>query len=253
MSERFFSADPITSHRVTLEGAEAHHLLHVMRAALGQVVTLFDDSGEEFTAVVESLRRSSVDLQIVDRREIDRELPFALTVGVALPKGERQKWLVEKLTELGVTMLVPLTTDRGVAEPNAASLERLRRAAIESAKQCGRNRLLKIAEPQPSTIWFAHEARASETRSPEGRRLVAHPGGMPTSDLDYTQALPTHLAIGPEGGFTDAEIAAATTAGWQAVDLGPRVLRVETAAVALVAAISLAARSSCRRIATNVD
>src|SRR5688572_21649634 len=110
MSERFFSAKPVTSDRVQLDGPEAHHLLHVMRASVGDAVTLFDGGGAEFAAVVETLRRADADLRIIERREISRELPFPLTVGVALPKGDRQKWLVEKLTELGVSALVPLTT-----------------------------------------------------------------------------------------------------------------------------------------------
>jgi 16S rRNA (uracil1498-N3)-methyltransferase len=266
MSERFFSSEPIISGRITLAGAEAHHMLHVMRSAVGQTVMLFDGSGAEFAAIVDSIGRSCVDLHIVERRDVDRELPLVLTVGVALPKGDRQKWLVEKLTELGAAVLVPLTTERGVAQPAAAALERLRRGTIEAAKQCGRNRLLTIAEPQPATTWFSHESKASDTslgssrptqivgahEFPAARLLIAQPGGKPLSELDFAQPLPTHLAIGPEGGFTDNEIAAAQSVGWQAVDLGPRILRVETAAVALVAAVALGAGCRCRPSDTNV-
>ncbi len=125
MSERFFSSEPIVAEHVTLDGAEAHHLIHVMRAGAGDSVTLFDDSGAEFTAQIEKAGRSAVELRIIARHVVDRELPFELSVGVALPKGDRQKWLVEKLTELGVTTLIPLETQRGVAQPNAAALGRL--------------------------------------------------------------------------------------------------------------------------------
>src|SRR5262245_60004102 len=111
MSSRFYHSTPITTERVTLDGAEAHHLRHVCRATIGQTVTLFDGSGAEFSAVVEMLARSTVELLIAERKEVDRELPFALVVGVSLPKGDRQKWLVEKLTELGVAQLVPLVTE----------------------------------------------------------------------------------------------------------------------------------------------
>lgn len=231
MSERFFSSSPIDTGRVMLDGPEAHHLLHVMRAAVGDEATLFDDSGAEFRAVVEVLRRSDVELRIVERCDIDRELPFQLVVGVALPKGDRQKWLVEKLTELGVTTLVPLETVRGVAQPVAGAIERLHRAVIEAAKQCGRNRLMQIAKPQAWTEWIQSETTC--------RRLIADLRGRPLKEIDRSQPLPTQLAIGPEGGFADAEIAAAVKAGWQCVSLGPRVLRVETAAVALTAAMTL--------------
>lgn len=238
MSERFYAAAPITSDRAVLDGPEAHHLLHVMRAAVGQEVTLFDGSGAEFVAEVATCGRTSVDLRILERLDVDRELPFALAVGVSLPKGDRQKWLVEKLTELGATELVPLVTERGVAQPTDHALDRLERSVIEAAKQCGRNRLMRIAEPHPWGDWVASEAGASKSR-----RLVAHPTGRPLAEIELASPQPTMLAIGPEGGLTEGEIVAAEAAGWQTVDLGPRILRVETAAVALAAVVALAARS----------
>src|SRR5436190_5899651 len=162
MSERFYSPHPITAGCMMLDGPEAHHLLHVMRASVGDEVTLFDDSGAEFKATIETLRRTDAELRIIERREIDRELPFPLAVGVALPKGDRQKWLVEKLTELGVTTLVPLVTERSVAQPAASALERLRRAVIEAAKQCGRNRLMRITEPQSWDGWIQDNCGSSD-------------------------------------------------------------------------------------------
>jgi len=247
MSERFYSAEPITGERVKLAGPEAHHLLHVMRAGAGDSVTLFDGSGAEFEAVVESLGRAVVEFRVERRLEVARELPFPLTVGVALPKGERQKWLVEKLTELGVTMLVPLITERGVAQPTSSALERLRRSVIEAAKQCGRNRLMTIAEPLTWHEWI-NGGWLGSGRPPLGggalelpviRRLLAHPGGASPAQLDLSSPLPTALAVGPEGGFNDSEVVAATHAGWQPIDLGPRTLRVETAAIALAAAVAM--------------
>jgi len=241
VSDRFYSPTPITTERVTLDGAEAHHLIHVMRAAVGTEITLFDGSGAEFSAVVEVLRRSDAVVRVVERREIDRELPFELVIGVALPKGDRQKWLVEKLTELGVSTLVPLVTERGVAQPTAGALERLSRSAIEAAKQCGRNRLLKIAEPQSfaeftAAGWVGSSASESPVHS---LRLIAHPNGPPLSEIATSGRTPVALAIGPEGGLTEAEVASALAAGCQQVSLGPRILRVETAAIALAAVVAL--------------
>lgn len=241
MSDRFFCPSTINSSDVILASAEAHHLLHVMRASVGQSVTLFDDSGAEFDAVVDSLGRNEAHLRIVGRREVDRELPFPLTVGVALPKGDRQKWLVEKLTELGVSVLVPLITQRGIAQPSDATLDRLRRGVIEASKQCGRNRLMSITQPEKWKEWIRLPSAEGLLRFPDQRttlrRLVAHPGGVGVSALDLQATLPTFIAIGPEGGFTNEEVAVALDAGWQQVDLGPRVLRVETAAIALAAIV----------------
>lgn len=236
MSDRFFSSLPIAGDRVALDGPEAHHLLHVMRAKPGERIMLFDGSGAEFVGEIVECGRASVEVAILERREVDRELPFALVVGVSLPKGDRQKWLIEKLTELGVTELVPLVTERGVAQPTEAALERLARSVIEAAKQCGRNRLMRIAKPQAWLDWSRAESNRSKVR-----RWFAHPGGTFLAAQDLSRSLPTQLAIGPEGGFTDAEVAAAVAAGWQTVNLGPRILRVETAAVALAAVVALGA------------
>jgi 16S rRNA (uracil1498-N3)-methyltransferase len=244
MSDRFYSPHPITAERATLDGPEAHHLLHVMRAKVGQRVTLFDGGGAEFDAEIVRCSRADVELRIDARRDVDRELPFELVVGVSLPKGDRQKWLVEKLTELGVTELVPLETERGVAQPTNSTLERLKRSVIEATKQCGRNRLMQIARPQAWATWLSCRvgSTAGDLRSPEIRRLIAHADGTSLATQDFSQSISTRLAIGPEGGFTDAELAAAVAAGWQSVNLGQRILRVETAAVALAAVVALATR-----------
>lgn len=238
MSDRFYTPEPITGDRVTLDGQEAHHLLHVMRAKVGERITLFDGSGVEFAAEITKCGRSDVEARVLKRREVDRELPFTLVVGVSLPKGDRQKWLVEKLTELGVTELVPLTTERGVAQPTDSALERLARSVIEAAKQCGRNRLMQITPPQTLHDWVA-----SAKSTPDSRPLIAHPDGKSLPSLDLATPLPTLLAIGPEGGFTDGEVAAALAHGWQTVHLGQRILRIETAAAALAAVVALSARS----------
>jgi 16S rRNA (uracil1498-N3)-methyltransferase len=227
MADRYFVETPIVSDRAVLADAEAHHLVHVMRAKPGLEVVLFDGTGAEFLARVERTGRSEVELQVLARQEVDRELPVPLVLGVALPKGDRQKWLVEKTVELGVGQLVPLITCRSVAQPVEKALERLRRAVIEASKQCGRNRLMDIAEPQP---W----GEFVRNTTPTDRRWLAHPGTKKRQPLSLDQ--PPHrvlLAVGPEGGFTDDEVDQAIEAGWDMVDLGPRILRVETAALLL--------------------
>src|SRR4030095_7741023 len=130
MADRYFVEPPITGDHAQLVGPEAHHLAHVMRAQSGHRVTLFDGSGSEFAARVKKVGRSAVELTIESRKQVDRELSVRVTIAVALPKGERQRWLVEKLTELGVFRLVPLITDRAVAQPGESALARLRRGVI---------------------------------------------------------------------------------------------------------------------------
>ena len=231
MSERYFVDQPISLGRVVLGGPEAHHLIHVMRATPGRQIVLFDGSGAEFPALIQQVGRSEVELSVISRAEVNRELPVEVTLGVALPKGERQKWLVEKAVEVGVTRMVPLRTHRGVAQPVEQALSRLRRAVIEASKQCGRNRLLRMDEPQDWPDFVENAAGMP-------RRLLAQPQGFHrSSHLPLPEKLsdPIILVIGPEGGFTSEETTLAVTAGWHTVDLGPRTLRVETAALVLVA------------------
>jgi 16S rRNA (uracil1498-N3)-methyltransferase len=202
-----------------------------MRAQEGQTVTLFDGSGCEFSAVIKKIGKREIEFKVMERREVNRESIRHITLAGALPKGARQQWLVEKAVELGVMALIPLETDRGVAQPTDAALERLRRTVIEASKQCGRNRLLEIA---PAQSWreFVVDTPANAWR------LLAHPGGAPLNSFlpsgeTSGAAEAIVAAVGPEGGFTEEEVAAAVAAGWRTVDLGPRILRVETAAIAL--------------------
>ncbi|HUE69967.1 MAG TPA: RsmE family RNA methyltransferase [Pirellulaceae bacterium] len=244
MSERFFVESPTVGERALLEGDEARHLSRVMRAAVGDEVLLFDGNGAEFLARISAIRKSAIELAIVERRPIDRELPFNMTLAVALPKGERQKWLVEKATELGVTRLVPLITERGVAQPVESALARLRRAVVEASKQCGRNRLMEIGEPAALIVQSPKsKAQSQETvalspgscpLAPGSLRLIADPSGKPLGTIERGTG-DVIAAVGPEGGFTPGELAAAVECGWQPVSLGKSILRVETAALAIAA------------------
>ena len=235
MADRYFVETPILGPRALLVGDEAHHLLHVMRAKPGQEVTVFDGSGAEFSARVERLGRSEIELAVGDRAEVDRESPLNLTLAVALPKGDRQRWLVEKAVELGVARLLPLETSRGVAQPVEKALGRLRRTVIEASKQCGRNRLMEIGDPQNWAVFTAAAA-------PSGHlRVLADPlGEAKLNDVLRSRAELSDIqaAIGPEGGWTEAELGLARAHGWQIVRLGPRTLRVETAALAIAAMVT---------------
>lgn len=240
MSERFFVEEPIRGETAKLVDSEATHLARVMRAQVGDEVTLFDGSGAEFTAAITRIEKHGVTLQILQRQEIDRELPFELTLAVALPKGDRQKWLMEKGTELGVTRLIPLITKRGVAQPVDSALERLANQSIEAAKQCRRNRLLLVDPPQSVADFFS-------SYGAEQTRWIAHPGGaLPSQsgwlDENGKPAGPLVVAFGPEGGFSDEEVALAVNAGWKQVSLGNRILRIETAAIAIAAWAGMAAK-----------
>ncbi len=232
MSERFYLDESIEDDVAWLDGDQAHHLLHVMRARPGDEVVLFDGAGTEYAARVEKCERRRVLLAVLSRAEVDREVAIRLELGVALPRGDRQRWLVEKCVELGVTRVTPLVATHGVAQPSEQTLARLKRGVIEASKQCGRNRLMEIAEPRSWPDFASLHPAAS-------LRLLAHPAGRQRdwADFDRTQvgapAGAFVAAVGPEGGWTDEELDVARRNAWDVVGLGPRILRVETAAVAM--------------------
>jgi 16S rRNA (uracil1498-N3)-methyltransferase len=222
VADRFYCPDPVVDGRLTLTGEEAHHLARVRRVKSGDVVEVFDGRGSAWRAEVQAIQRDRADLVVLGGPLPDRSASCPLTLAAAIPKGDRCDWLVEKATELGIDRLVPLVTERSVVDPRSGKLDRLRRVIVEASKQCGRNRLMVL---EPSAPWADY--LSEETAS---TRLVAHPGGRPPSSWAPT-ALGERvaLAVGPEGGFTDVEIAAARDAGWQDVSLGPTLLRIETA------------------------
>jgi 16S rRNA (uracil1498-N3)-methyltransferase len=243
MTQRYFVESRIAGSRAALVAAEAHHLAHVMRAKPGDQVVLFDGTGGEYLAEVERIDRSTVELAVLSHHAIEREIGTQLVVAAPLPKGDRQRWLIEKLVEIGVHSFVPIVTARAVAQPSEGALDRLRRAVIEASKQCGRNRLMQIHPPREWHDFIREEAA-------DKGRLVAQPGAQRSLDdvlRDIAQRRPTGgvaMAVGPEGGLTEDEVQLATASGWCAVDLGPRILRLETAAIVLAVAAGMAVGTS---------
>ena len=234
MPPRFYSEQRIDNDNVTISGDEVKHIVGVHRLGPGDDVVLFDGSGDEFLAKIEDSQKRAVRAKVVERRTISRELPIELTLAVALPKGDRQKVLVEKLVELGVAELVPINAQRSVVISSEKSAEKLQRRVIEASKQCGRNRLMKILAPISAEAFFEQESEADF-------RYVAHP---------YQTDLPIHAAsakvgekvvvcIGPEGGFSDNEVELARRAGWKLIAMTPTILRIETAAVSAAAFFAL--------------
>lgn len=223
MSERFYVPGPLGPGPVELEGPEAHHLAAVCRVRQGDQVILFNGDGCEYPAQVTEVGRRRVSVEVLGVDRIGRELGFPLIVAAPLPKGDRGQFLIEKLTELGVTCFVPLSTERSIVHPREAKLEKLERHVIEASKQCGRNVLMKI---EPLVKWETFCRRADLPSC----KIVAHPQG--DAEVSFAGAGSVALAVGPEGGFTDDEVARA--AGWRPLSLGPRILRIETAAFMLV-------------------
>jgi 16S rRNA (uracil1498-N3)-methyltransferase len=225
MADRFYVDHPLAIGPLELRGAEAHHLARVCRLRPGDPVCLFNGDGSEYPALVRSITRQSVALEIVAVESPTRELGFHLQVAAPLPKGDRAQFLVEKLTELGVASYVPIRSERSVVHPGEGKLDKLQRHVVEASKQCGRNVLMRV---EPLTDWQSYCKR----NVLPAVRILGHPG---KAGQEWPRGQDTAIAVGPEGGFTPEEVQYAQALGWQAVSLGPRILRVETAALALAA------------------
>jgi 16S rRNA (uracil1498-N3)-methyltransferase len=235
MSTRYFVDRPLVFGPVELRGAEAHHLAAVSRLRPGDQVFLFNGDGHEYPARVIEISRRCTTLNVVDRKTPARELGFRLEVAAPLLRGDRGQFLIEKLTELGVTHYSPIRAARSQLHSAAERAAKLRQHVIEASKQCGRNVLMTIA---PATDW----QRYLKSESLPKRKILAHPLPEATGLRTFASSHPPldcALAVGPEGGFTEEEVLAARQAGWEVVSLGPRLLRVETAALALAALVAL--------------
>jgi len=221
MSDRFYTPQPLSTGELTLSGPDAHHMATVRRFAPGDAVVLFNGDGAEYPAEVVAVGKKQVTLTVLRRDVISREVPFPIVIGSALPKGDRADYLIEKLVEVGANRFIPLVSERSVVIPKDGTLAKLERGVIEASKQCGRNVLMRIDPPK---LWaeFVHMPDLPPAK------FVLHTADGSPAERPESGAV---FAVGPEGGFTTAEVLAATGAGWRVVSFGPRVLRVETAAV----------------------
>jgi 16S rRNA (uracil1498-N3)-methyltransferase len=235
MSRRRFFAPPEAFHKqtVTLTGDEARHLREVLRLKVGDEVFVFDGAGREFRCTIANARR---DIALLDRCEevvpTHPESPLRLTLAVALLKGEKFDLVVQKATELGVTSIVPVMTryaDIRLSDANDAErrVNRWRRIAVEAAKQCGRAFVPSIVLPVSLEAIVNDSDQSLRVMFSERNGHSFH-----ESILEVSQPASVIVLIGSEGGWTDDEISAAISSGWQIVTLGGRILRAETAAIA---------------------
>ena len=239
MTMRLFVGQPLaTGVELSLPPGPARHA-QVRRVQPGDTVTLFDGSGSDWPATVIAVGRSEVRVRLGDAVAVAHELSRPVTLALGMPANERMDWLVEKATELGVARLQPLLTERSVLRLAGERGERKRehwQAVAEAAcEQCGRARVPVIEPVRTLDEWLP--------LAPAGLRLLLslHPVARALPGLARTLApgMAVCSLSGPEGGLTAAEEQAALAAGFTAAGLGPRVLRAETAPLALLSWLAL--------------
>jgi 16S rRNA (uracil1498-N3)-methyltransferase len=209
----------------------------VLRLQPGDVITLFNGEGGEFDATVSRMGRSDVEVEVGAHRPVEREAARAVHLLAGITANDRMDWLVEKATELGVASITPLVAERSVlklkGERAEKKLAHWQGVAVAAAEQCGRNRVPSILPAVTLAEWVK--------KAPPGERWVlslsegTQPVAQVLGQAPKMPVTPVTVLSGPEGGLSPAEELAALSAGFLPVTLGPRVLRAETAPLAVLA------------------
>ncbi len=223
----------ITENKAKITGDSFKHISKVLRLKLKDEIILFDESFNEHKAKIVSLNQRDLEVEIFETIKNEKESLIDINLFQSVPKGSKMDLIVQKTTELGVNSITPIRSERSIVQDTRKS-ERWSKIVLESCKQCGRSKMPKINS-------FIDFSKISEHISKNHLNLLFYENEvtnlknfLSNQNTDY-QVI--NIVIGPEGGFTEAEINYATAKGIHIVGLGPRILRVETASIAAVSAI----------------
>lgn len=228
---RIFTNQPLQLHTVSeLEESPSRHIGKVLRMQAGREVVLFNGDGNEYHGTLTDVGKKRVQVEILQMLTADRESPLNTELAIGVSRGERMDWVIQKATELGINRIVPLFTERTEVKLSGERLQKKQQhwqqIAISACEQCQRNHVPEIAQATTLGQWL--------TDAQSQLRLVLHHRNA-NSLNDFSQQHPTltsaSFLIGPEGGLSETEIEQALAQHCQALTLGPRVLRTETAPI----------------------
>lgn len=227
----------IIAKRVQLSDDRARYVAKVLRLKSGTPITLVDGRGGEFYGVVEIKGRADVFVDINEYRLIDRESALQIELILGVSRGDRMDFAIQKAVELGVYSVTPVVTERGVVKLDERRTVQRQHHWSEIARgaceQCGRNVTPDVHQPTSLRSWL-------DMRDRNVKGIVLQPmAALSLDELRNDPAANVQVLVGPEGGLTDDEISAAEAAGFTALRLGPRTLRAETAAMAVICALQV--------------
>ena len=234
MGTRLFVSGALSNDaELILQGEQASYLGRVLRSRVGDAVTVFNGDGGEWSASIENISRNSVILRVGSHTEPATESQLQVHLVQGISRGERMDFVVQKATELGVRRITPVLTHHGMVKFDQKRAEKRRQhwqqVATGACEQSGRTRAPLIDAPVDLNTWFGAKESSDSTE------LILRPGTSTAFASIGKPASKLCLLIGPEGGFSEREFEDAEIAGFQAVSLGPRILRTETAALAAIA------------------
>lgn len=222
---------------LTLEGQESHYLSNVLRMGEGRELIVFCGDGLEYPARILSSRKKATEIELGQAQEDDRESPLHTHLALAISKGDRMDWALQKACELGVSAITPLNTERTEVRLKGERLDKKmkhwQQILISSCEQCQRNRLPVLNEALDIQAFINEAGQDSEAL-----KLVLHHRSQKKLN-DHSPSKKVILLVGPEGGLAADEITAAENAGFNPLTLGPRVLRTETAPIAVLSSLQL--------------
>ena len=222
-------------HEVLLPEQSGEHIARVLRLERGHPLILFNGDGCEYKATLASLAKRAVTAEVTAVQAVERESPLHLTLAQGIARGEKMDWILQKATELGVARIVPLVTERTEVKLDEERAERRllhwTQVIAGACEQSGRTRLPQLEAPQRLDRWL------SALGSDAALRLALIPGGDVGARELPAMVHGALLCVGPEGGFSDKDIAMLQQSQFRALRLGPRILRTETAGIAALAAL----------------
>lgn len=237
MRRFFIPPEQIGQNEPSIYGPDAHHLRVVLRLGPGDMIIVFDGSGNEYQARVVSTDRERVKVNLVAPLVNQTESYLDLVLAQGYLKDKKMDLLVRQLTELGVTQWIPFISHRSIPVPDKKRLEsryrRWKKISHEALKQCGRSRAMDIFP------MVSFDAMLKQADSCDLKLVFWEKERRGLSSIQKRQGKPKRIfmVLGPEGGFEPSEIASAQKDGFQAVGLGPRILRAETASLAACALV----------------
>ncbi len=232
---RFFHPEPLhVDTQVELSADAAHHCVNVLRLKAGVSVVLFDGTGKEFACELVNVQRRKASVEVMTELHIDPQSPISLHLAQGVSKGDRMEWILQKATELGVTDITPIITERcNVKLDEDRWLKKhgqWQKVIIGACEQSGRNTLPTLHNAIPLAKFYAESTNQS-------RIILAPTADSHFHDVAQPSTHGYRLVIGPEGGLTDSEIHQLKESGYQESRFGPRILRTETAALAALAVL----------------
>lgn len=239
MPRFFVKPEDFNDNTVNILGNDAFHIARALRMAVGDEITVADTVGYEYSCILRKIRDDICTCEIIDKAPAKTESPVDITLFMGYPKGDKLEFIIQKAVELGANKIVPFESSRCVKRPRADKAEkqgaRLSRIAEEAAKQCGRARLSEVCAPIDFSSMLT-EAKKSELAlfCYEGEETFS----LKETLIKNPHAKSISVVVGCEGGFSKDEALAARESGLIPINLGPRILRCETAPIYALSSIS---------------